>query len=266
MPLPQHTDFVDNALAMLQSDQRIVGVAAGGSWITNSMDEFSDIDLVIVVAPDYERDISEERGQIAAGLGNLLACFTGEHVHEPRLLICLYGPPLLHVDLKFVALPDVADRVEDPVILWEREQRLSTAFRNTQSVYPLPDLQWIEDRFWVWVHYTALKIGRGELFEAMETLSFLRVTVLGPLSLMRHGHLPKGMRHIERDAKDHLPLLMKTAPVHDASACLAALRHAVALYQELRSHHKTTEFVARDQAEEQSILYVDHLIRTFERT
>ncbi len=29
----------------------------------------------------------------------------------------LYGSPLLHVDLKFVSLPDVAKRVEDPAVL-----------------------------------------------------------------------------------------------------------------------------------------------------
>ncbi|MER7057532.1 MULTISPECIES: hypothetical protein [unclassified Streptomyces] len=29
----------------------------------------------------------------------------------------------------------------------------------------MPDLQWIEDRFWIWVHYGATKLGRGELFE-----------------------------------------------------------------------------------------------------
>ena len=36
------------------------------------------------------------------------ATFTGEHVGESRVLICLYGPPLLHVDLKFVSLSDAA--------------------------------------------------------------------------------------------------------------------------------------------------------------
>ena len=43
-----------------------------------------------------------ERRTIAESCGGLLAAFTGEHVGEPRLLICLYGPPLAHVNLKFV--------------------------------------------------------------------------------------------------------------------------------------------------------------------
>jgi hypothetical protein len=36
------------------------------------------------------------------------SAFSGEHVGEPRALICLYGPPLLPVDLKFVSLSDAA--------------------------------------------------------------------------------------------------------------------------------------------------------------
>jgi hypothetical protein len=53
-------------------------------------------------------------------MGNLLAAFTGEHVGEPRLLICLFADPLMHVDLKFISLGQLSSRVEDPVILWER--------------------------------------------------------------------------------------------------------------------------------------------------
>ena len=45
-----------------------------------------------------------QRKVLAGTLGHLLHAFTGEHVGEPRLLICLYGPELLHVDLKFMDL------------------------------------------------------------------------------------------------------------------------------------------------------------------
>ena len=46
----------------------------------------------------------QARVQLAESLHLLLAAFTGEHVGEPRLLICLYRSPLLHVDLKYVSL------------------------------------------------------------------------------------------------------------------------------------------------------------------
>lgn len=191
MPLPIHLEFVNRVIAVLEDDARILGIAAGGSWITDSMDAFSDIDLVIVVDSNHEREISNERLAIAAKFGSLLSGFTGEHVGEPRLIICLYGTPLLHVDLKFVALSDFAHRVEEPVILWERGAALSKKMEEEDSLYPRPSLQWIEDRFWVWIHYAGTKLGRGEIFEAIEMLSFLRVTVLGPLALMKNGCLPR---------------------------------------------------------------------------
>ncbi|HBF35203.1 TPA: oxalate:formate antiporter [Candidatus Sumerlaeota bacterium] len=260
-----HSDFVNRAIDVLKNDSRIVGIAAGGSWITDAMDEFSDIDLVIVVETCSEHEVSEERLCIAGKLGNLLSGFTGEHVGEPRLLICLYGTPLLHVDLKFVALPDFSHRVENPVILWERDNALSSIVDQTTAAYPMPDLQWIEDRFWVWVHYAATKIGRGEVFEAIETLSFLRTTVLGPLSLMKNGCLPRGMRCVERDIPETLFAFKSTLADHDAGECIIALNNAIALYKQLRSHHKTPELILRTEAEESSINYLNSSARFTEK-
>lgn len=96
-----HQDFINKSIKIFQNDFRIEGIAAGGSYITNSMDEFSDIDLVIAIESNHYEEVMEERSKIAEKLGSLLSSFTGEHVGEPRLLICLYGPPLLHVDLKY---------------------------------------------------------------------------------------------------------------------------------------------------------------------
>src|SRR5262245_37178745 len=96
-----HAAFLRAALPRLHADDRILAGAAGGSVLTGAMDEYSDLDLIVALAPAAVRHVRPERQQSAATLGKLLAAFTGEHVGEPRLLICLYGPPLLHVDLKF---------------------------------------------------------------------------------------------------------------------------------------------------------------------
>jgi predicted nucleotidyltransferase len=148
-----HSTFLDRAIRRLSADRRFVGVAAAGSCASGTMDEYSDLDLVIAVEPSEVEAVSAERQRIAAGLGPLVAAFTGEHVGEPRVLICLYdgdgdGPPL-HVDLKFVSLPDVANRVDDLVVLWERDGRVTRALQEGEARFPSPDSQWIEDRFWV---------------------------------------------------------------------------------------------------------------------
>lgn len=100
MMLPVHERFIKQAKMKISRDNRLTGLLAGGSMIHGAMDEYSDLDLVIVYDNAYRNEIMEQRIQLAEELGQLLSAFTGEHVGEPRLVICLYGPPLLHVDLK----------------------------------------------------------------------------------------------------------------------------------------------------------------------
>lgn len=254
-----HNDFVDNAVEILKNDSRIVGIAAGGSYITGDMDEYSDLDLVIVFEDNYDEVIMGSRESIARSLGNLLASFTGEHVGEPRLLICLYGPECLHVDLKFVALGDVSKRVEEPYILWERNKCITESLINDEAKFPINSLQWIEDRFWIWVHYAATKIGRGEIFETIEFISFLRQTVIGPLILMNHGELPKGVRKIEFIAPDSAKLLEKTVPTYSEVSCTDSLRLIVQIYLQLREAFMTKDFVKRQEAEIYSLRYLDKI-------
>lgn len=259
-PLPApHAEFLAPALARLRQDARLVGVAAAGSFACASLDEHSDIDLVVAVEPAAFEAVLLDRQAIASALGPLLAAFTGEHVGEPRLLICLYGPPLLHVDLKFVALPDAARRVDENVVLWERGGRLSAVLATSRAVYPATDLQWIEDRIWPWVHYLTGKIARGELFDTLDGLGFVRARVLGPLLLQLHGAPPNGLRRVEALAPGHLDALRATVAEHDAASCERALRATVALYRELRERSATASLVRRSAAEAASLAYLDRV-------
>jgi hypothetical protein len=256
----EHARFLKFALGRLRQDSRLVGVAAGGSFLTRTIDQYSDLDLVIFVEPEAYEAVSNARLEIARSLGPLLSGFTGEHVGEPRLLICLYGPPLIHVDLKFVSLLDAARRVEDPAVLWERDGRVSTELATGVSAdYPLPDPQWIEDRFWVWVHYGAGKIARGELFEALDLLGFLRGQVLGPLSLLKAGARPTGVRRIEVLAPDSVNDLRRTLADHDRRSCSEALVAAVAIYRALRTSLATAHLVLRKDAEDAATKYLEEI-------
>lgn len=231
----RHRAFLERAVEAAPGIEGIVGLAAGGSFIAGEIDEFSDLDLVLAVDPEAWPEILDRQQAVAAELDpSFLAGFTGEHVGEPRLLVCLYGPPLLHVDLKFVSLDDAHERIEDPVILWEVDGCLSAAFARTAPRYPAADPDWIEDRFWIWAHYVADKIERGEIFEALDGLGFWRAVVLAPLAFRRAGVEATGVRRIE----DRLPAfatdLERTIGGVDAAACVAALEAAIELYTELR--------------------------------
>ena len=231
----RHRRFLERALAAVPGVEGIVGLAAGGSFIAGEIDEFSDLDLVLAVEPGAWPEILDRQQAVAAELDpSFLAGFTGEHVGEPRLLVCLYGPPLLHVDLKFVSLDDAHERIEDPVILWEVDGCLSAAFARAAPRHPAADPDWIEDRFWIWAHYLADKIERGEIFEALDGLTFLRAGGLAPLAFLRAGVEATGVRKLE----DRLPAfatdLGRSVGGLDAAACTSALEAAIELYTELR--------------------------------
>ncbi|WP_337042661.1 nucleotidyltransferase domain-containing protein [Emticicia sp. 17c] len=228
--------FVQRVIAFMEQSPDMLGLAVAGSWISKETDEFSDLDLVLVSEKSISHDPKQMKA-IAAQLGSLLAAFTGEHVGEPRVLICLYDEPLLHVDLKFLQPHEFYERVEDPIIVWERNQTLSNIIAQTDSAWPYPDYQWIEDRFWVWIHYAALKIGRGELFEAYDFLAFLRMMVLGPLLLIKNGQQPRGVRKLETKLSEaDLKAINKTAASLEKAALLQALWQSIAIYEALRKH------------------------------
>ena len=262
-PAP-HRAFLHRALPRLSACPRLTGVAAGGSFAEGRMDEHSDLDLVVVAEPEAWPGVLDERKAIAAELGPLLAAFTGEHVGEPRLLVCLYGPPLLHVDLKFVAPSDLAARVEDPLVLWDRRGLLRGALAEGLARYPSPDLQWIEDRIWVWTHYIAGKVARGEILEATDGLAYLRSRVLGPLALQGAGARPNGLRRVERLVPEAAAAIASAVPRPDGPDCLRALRETLALYARLRDA-APGPLERREAAEREARAWLEEIAAAWQR-
>ena len=228
-------EFANKAKTILEPDDNVIGLAVGGSWLTNEIDQFSDLDLILVT----KKSISGDKILMldyAKKLGSFLSGFTGEHVGEPRVLICLYDDPLLHVDIKFVTLEEFYSRIETPILLLDKGGQLEKAINGSQTKFPYPDFQWIGDRFWTWTHYSLLKIGRGEYLEAYDFFGFLRMVVFGPLLHIKNGNLPRGVRKVETElSSDDLTKLKRTIPDYDRQSLLDSLRNAVSLYRQLRT-------------------------------
>ena len=226
--------FITTAVEQMQQDPHAVGLAAGGSWASGDMDAYSDLDLVVVTSRKIAPELTDMQ-QYAATFGPMLASFRGDHVGEIRLLIALYEVSLLHVDIKFLLPDEFHDRIEDPTILWERDQALTKIMEQSTAKYPPFDFQWAEDRFWIWAHYAAVKIGRGEYFEAIDFLAFVRNAVLGPMLHLKNSGLPRGVRRAETTFKtDELTQLRKTVATPDRATLLSSLWEVMYLYESLR--------------------------------
>ena len=254
-----HKKFVDNVIDKIKNDNNALGLAIGGSWILNEIDEFSDIDLVLVtknkIAPD-----SDKMTKYAEQFGNLLNAFTGEHVGEKRLLICLYDNPILHVDIKFIVPDELYERVENPSIVWERDKVLTDIIKNSKPNFPYPDFQWIEDRFWIWIHYTAAKIGRGEYFETLDAVNFLRKNVIAQLLQIKSKHLPKGLRKAEINfSKNDLEKLKTTIAEYNCNSLISSAEEIIAFYKELSKEIFPIGIKFRIDTEKRSLEYFDEI-------
>ena len=247
--------FADNVVEAVRGDENVVGVAVAGSWLTNEIDAFSDLDLIVITKEKISGDRSKMLNY-ASRFGHFLSGFTGEHVGEPRVLICLYDNPLLHVDIKFVTAGEFGQRIETPIILLDKDGQLKSILEQTAPKFPYPDYQWIEDRFWIWVHYALLKIGRGEYVEAFDFFGFLRMVVFGPLLHIKNENLPRGVRKVETQlAPADFVQLYKTLPAYSSTALLNSLQHSVILYRHLRHELFSAEVSLQSATEEKVMDY-----------
>ena len=253
------SQFAHNVVEVIRDEENVIGLAVAGSWLTNEIDEFSDLDLILVT----KEKISGNKSQMleyARRFGHFLSGFTGEHVGEPRMLICLFDNPLLHVDIKFVTLEEFSQRIETPVILLDKAGQLKNILEQTEPKFPYPDYQWIEDRFWIWVHYALLKIGRGEYVEAFDFFSFLRMVVFGPLLHIKNENLPRGVRKVEVQLvlKDFEQLL-KTLPTYSRTALLDSLQYSIILYRQLRQDLFSSKVALQLETEEKVMKYFEQI-------
>jgi predicted nucleotidyltransferase len=252
-------EFANRTKEVLKSDKSVIGLAVAGSWLTNELDEYSDLDLILVTKDKVSGD-KNKMLEYAGSFGQLLTGFTGDHVGEPRVLICLYDNPLLHVDIKFLTLEEFKHRIEQPVILLDTDNQLQEVIEQTESEFPYPDYQWIEDRFWIWIHYALLKIGRGELLEAFDFFAFLRMVVLGPLLHIKNSNLPRGVRKIETQVtSEDFEEIKETVPDYTRASLLRSLEKSVLLYRKLRANIFPSGILLQVETEIKVMEYFDKI-------
>ncbi|EQG76290.1 streptomycin adenylyltransferase family protein [Clostridioides difficile DA00165] len=63
--------MIQNVLEFSKRDSRIIGLAISGSYITKSLDEYSDLDFLIVADDKSYEEVIEERLLIVEQFGTL---------------------------------------------------------------------------------------------------------------------------------------------------------------------------------------------------
>lgn len=174
MGIEIHLNFVKRVVSQIKTDDRFTGMALGGSWLDKRLDEFSDLDIYLIMA-DHRTLSFIEKKKILGQWGKIL-CFYPDS-NDKNVSVCLYNfkQQLLHVDCKWIDLIGFRKRVENQEIVIDKDGMLSKCLIDFPSEgYEIPDLELNEMRFWTWMHYVLAKIGRGEIFEACSYLCEVR--------------------------------------------------------------------------------------------
>ena len=79
-------DFADKVTIIVKKDSNVIGLAAAGSWITNELDEYSGLDLILIT----ENKITDDKEKMmlyVKKLWRFISGFTGkQHMGHTKLI------------------------------------------------------------------------------------------------------------------------------------------------------------------------------------
>jgi predicted nucleotidyltransferase len=231
--LPLHREKLEAASAFTQTMPGVVGLVVSGSLATGTADAYSDLDLKIVTRTELHDEAARHLDELVNACGVPVAHFTAEHVGHPGMLIVLYND-LIHIDFYPVRLSELGAKNDGMAgwVMWSQDDDIAVALDDSADTMGV-DLSWIEARMWTWVWYTHSKILRGELYEALDALQYLRGNVLFALLAETIGVKPYGSRRAEQHVGELGPLFARTVPALERDRVMDALLATVELYLRL---------------------------------
>jgi len=231
---PRHRAKAEAACRTALADPDVVGMAVTGSFATGNADEVSDVDLRVYARSGAVETVVARVPELAAACGPVVALFVADHLGIPTLRIVLYDD-LVHVDFDVISVDRAAEHNQalPAVVLWERDP-ISAALPGTYESDVATDVRWMEARIWTWSWYIQSKVLRGELYEALDGLQYVRDQVLFRLLAFHGERRPAGGRRAEAVVGDHRDAFARTIPRSlDPATVLAALREEIDLYRVL---------------------------------
>ena len=252
--LPLHRAKLEAASAFTRTMPGVIGLVVSGSVATRTADVYSDLDLKIVTRDDMHGEAEEHVDELVDTCGVPVARFSAEHVGHPGMLIVLYDD-LIHIDFYLVRLGELSAKNGGMAIwvVWAEDDDIAVALRDPADAAGV-DLAWFEARMWTWVWYTHSKVLRGELYEALDALQYLRGNVLFALLAESAGVKPYGSRRAEQHVGELGSLFARTVPALERDTVMDALRATVELYLKLADPLLEQRGLKRDEDAREVVL------------
>jgi len=233
--------ILDRLVEALRADSRIAGVLVVGSGAVGFTDDYSDIDLAVVVGrADDVKPAFDDWGTTSAGLFEVLAC-----APVPRASnIFLYAMLLkgfLELDISFQCLDDLVARRARWQVAWDRTDRIADLMRASWDARQEPDPSGTFCRYmegcWHYVNHAGQCVARRQLWRAIGDVDVIRGQVIDLAGMCggRDTHRAREVDDLPADLLTDLAdtLVRRVEPVEILRSLRAAvqlfIRHARAL-------------------------------------
>jgi hypothetical protein len=238
---PRHREVLQSAVDYFSGDDRVIGLLLGGSIVQGTMDEYSDIDLDVIVREEDFDAVFSECERTSEAIGHPLARFIADHLRfGADMYIVLYeGPVKLDLDYRRKSDLEPSWRWKDRRVLKDTDGFLAEIVSKSRTLEP-PSLPTerilnLDEKFWTWCWYVFGKIMRGELWEALDGLHGVRTLAVLPLLFESEGLRNEGYRRLEpKLPSDLVRSFENTLAGLSPDSLYNTLKSLISLYIELR--------------------------------
>jgi predicted nucleotidyltransferase len=209
-------------------DERVEGVLVVGSGAEGFADEYSDLDLAVVVRAGEPAAFALEW---AARLESELPVVHrfGDDRGEAGYVIGLLLEDFLEVDIGFLRMDQMAERGMPWAIVFdrsgevERRQRsLAPASEDAEQAY-----RRIVDGIWHWITHGRVAIARGNVLLALTDLDEVRTAILRVAAIRRGIGHRKHFDRLPSEVRDRVERsLPRSLEPQELARALAAAAHA----------------------------------------
>ncbi len=206
---------LEKLLEALESDHRIGGVLLVGSGAYGFKDEFSDIDLAVVVSEGQDvLTVFRDWESVIRVLLSVLWSFAD--IRGPEVgLYAIILEDFLEVDISFQSLSVLSARSPNWKVTLDRTGQIQNILCESRSKNTELDLETLYarrlDSIWHYVTHVAVSIKRGHLWRATHYLEEIRNRIIGLEGLI-YNRQTRHFREVDQLPRNRLAALERTFP------------------------------------------------------
>jgi predicted nucleotidyltransferase len=192
LALPKHRDILfESALTNLTSDPNVLAIYQAGSLARGNFDNYSDIDLHIIVNPELKANFIKEKRNRAAKWGSVLFY---EDFNPSSPVVVTHYDSFVKIDSWYHFPQEVVPSIwlKGYKVLYDPNKIISDIIRESSHKVYKPSADEVE--FWrgkllAFIHETYRAVMRGEIYYALANLDRVRWLVVSGWYMEMTEHL-----------------------------------------------------------------------------